>query len=145
MPEPTSTDRLAQIRDRSERLAAIPLETSTENRIMRNMIDSIGDVRWLLEVLGEAWEEWAADGPGGWMQDPTGTDSKRYARNIVNHAAERGVTVKLKRRLVGKWHDVEREAELRLECGCLGFCEGGPECLDDEGGPWPQEREAPDA
>lgn len=46
--------RLAQIRDRSERLAAIPMETAAEHRVMRDMIDSIGDVRWLLEQLEQA-------------------------------------------------------------------------------------------
>ena len=24
---------------------------------------------------------------------------------------------------------------MTTECGCPGDCEGGPECLDDEGGP----------
>lgn len=62
--------RLAQIRDRSERLAAIPMETAAEHRVMRDMIDSIGDVRWLLERVEQLERESFAaaldTGPGAW-------------------------------------------------------------------------------
>lgn len=50
-PELTADERLAQIRDRNRRLTAIAMDTSGANRIMRDMIDSIGDVQWLLEQL----------------------------------------------------------------------------------------------
>lgn len=53
-PELTVEERFAQIYARSQRLADVPLETSTSNYIMRDMIDSIGDVRWLLEQLQAA-------------------------------------------------------------------------------------------
>lgn len=51
--QPTS-EQLEQIRARSRRLAVVPLETSVGNHVMRDMIDSIGDVRWLLERLAAA-------------------------------------------------------------------------------------------
>lgn len=54
MAEAPTDEQLEQIRARSARLAAVPLETSVENRVMRDMIDSIGDVRWLLEQLTAA-------------------------------------------------------------------------------------------
>lgn len=55
-PEPTADERLAQIRDRNRRLTAIAMDTSAANHVMRDMIDSIGDVQWLLERLAAANE-----------------------------------------------------------------------------------------
>lgn len=49
--ETPTAARLAEIHARSNRLNGVPLETSARNYIMRDMIGSIGDVRWLLEQL----------------------------------------------------------------------------------------------
>lgn len=57
----TTAERLTQIRARSTRLAAIPLETSASNHIMRDMIDSIGDVQWLLAAREQAQDQRVAD------------------------------------------------------------------------------------
>lgn len=44
--------RLAQIRDRSHRLAEVPLDTRPgDNCIVTDLIESAGDVKWLLEQL----------------------------------------------------------------------------------------------
>jgi hypothetical protein len=63
---------------------------------------TMAELKQLRDQLGEKGAEWAADGPGGWMQWP-GPDGERFARGIVDTAAERGVDVKLMRRVVGEW------------------------------------------
>ena len=53
--ETPAAERLAQIRARSQRLAAIPMETGAGNSIMRDMIDTVGDVQWLLKQLEQEY------------------------------------------------------------------------------------------
>jgi len=112
-------ERLAEISDRNRRLREVPFETHGPEAehgaacIPCQLVRAIDDVTWLLGQVGEIGgtrEEWAADGPGGWFQAPTGVRSEwseRFARGVVEGAAEQGVKVKLKRRLVGEWQDFE--------------------------------------
>lgn len=98
MNAPDDTTRLAQIRDRSERLAAIPMETSASNYVMRDMIDSIGDVRWLLEQVERqraerqgalVWEEWCVriliSGGAVSMDYEDETDAQIRYRELLDH------------------------------------------------------------
>jgi len=67
------------------------------------------DLHARLAEIGETRKEWAADGPAGWFQAPDDARSEwseRFARGVVEGAAEQGVKVRLKRRLVGEWHEV---------------------------------------
>lgn len=66
----------------------------------------IDRLRAQLAAIGETEVEWAADGPGGWMQWPVAEQSEKYARAIVENAARVGLRIPLKRRLAGEWREV---------------------------------------
>jgi hypothetical protein len=83
--------------------------THHEEAAVRELLDEhakLVQLRARLADLGETREEWAADGPAGWMQWPGDVDSERFARSIVEQAAQSGVAVKLMRRLAGEWREV---------------------------------------
>lgn len=56
MAEPTHDEHLAQIRDRSRRLAGLPFDPhcARDSCIPCDLVASAEDVRWLLKQLGDA-------------------------------------------------------------------------------------------
>lgn len=96
----------------------------------RNHLNGNGDAQLLHRLVGQprvADVEIVSDAPQGlncWCPHNLMPDGKLVRDGVVAAGCPT--------------HDVEQAPEPRLTCGCLGSCEGGPECLDDEGGPWPQ-------
>lgn len=73
--------------------------------LIARLRDAEGELAALRAQLGEPEEEWAADGPGGWMQWPVPSGSEAFARSVVAQAAGLGIAVTLKHRLAGEWRE----------------------------------------
>jgi len=107
-----SNDHLERLEALLKRSPGILWEGLTASEVgdVRACLDELKQTRERLAEIGETREEWAADGPAGWFQAPAGAPSEwseRFARGVVEGAAEQGVKVKLKRRVVGEWQDFE--------------------------------------